>query len=430
MYDVNLLLKPGLAKTLAKTLAEHGHSNIALNQMVRHPWAVNGVGIIPINGVLLNADSFYASMLGGRSYQDIRQSLHIFEKDESIASIVLDFNSPGGEVAGCAELAEYIAGIQKPTVAYAAGDALSAAYWLAAACNKIIAHKTSFVGCVGTYQIFKKPSGDIEIIVSTQSPDKVPDGSTEEGRAQIRASLDIITGHFIGDVAKYRDIPASAVLDNFGRGDVVGADGALAVGMIDAIGDFNSALQIKLDDVALADRLDDEKGGRVSTDDKTFRSPENKKRYNMAKRKAELVIVDNEGLPPELVAIEVTAETIKTNFPEIAQELIDEGAAGVDEEMVEVEETAEMADMAVPEEAAVVAQARARKMSNADLQKALLKIKSGAKPKAQALLDKELELRGEDQPAVQAVGGGATVVTKKRNGIKTRLAVLRNKGKR
>jgi hypothetical protein len=59
-------------------------------------------------------------------------------QDPGVRAVVLDLDSPGGEVNGCAELAEPIARYRgkKPLVAYVSGTGASAAYWLASACEE------------------------------------------------------------------------------------------------------------------------------------------------------------------------------------------------------------------------------------------------------------------------------------------------------
>ena len=69
--------------------------------------------------------------------------------------------------------------------------------------------------------IFEKDDEEKTIeIVSSQSPNKRPDISTEEGRAKIQARVDELAEVFIAKVARNRGITAVDVVKNFGAGDV------------------------------------------------------------------------------------------------------------------------------------------------------------------------------------------------------------------
>lgn len=72
------------------------------------------------------------------------------------ARLVLKIDSPGGDVAGCFELAREIRAMAtqagKSLVAYADGMAASAAYALASAADEIVVSSTSFVGSIGVIE--------------------------------------------------------------------------------------------------------------------------------------------------------------------------------------------------------------------------------------------------------------------------------------
>lgn len=211
----------------------------------------DGVAEIPITGTMFRHADLLSAISGGVSYATLRKDLQAALDDSSVAAILLNVDSPGGEVNGCAELADaiYTARSVKPIAAYVGGSGCSAAYWLASAAERVYCASTSQLGSIGTCASYvdsskaDEASGKRTIqIKSTQSPDKNVDPSTDRGAALAQQRLDAVAEVFIGDVARFRGVDAKTVARDFGRGGVlIGAD-AVRVGMADAVGNYESAL--------------------------------------------------------------------------------------------------------------------------------------------------------------------------------------------
>ncbi|RYZ69180.1 MAG: S49 family peptidase [Proteobacteria bacterium] len=155
-----------------------------------------------------------------------------------IKSIVLNIDSPGGEANGCSELSEHIFAARKvkPIAAYIGGQGASAAYWLASACAKIYASETAFVGSIGVQSVVKPSKASDKItFVSSLSPNKNRDPSTDEGAREIQNVVDSLGKVFVEKVAAYRGLSTKEVLSSFGQGSVFIAGEALKRGMIDEI---------------------------------------------------------------------------------------------------------------------------------------------------------------------------------------------------
>jgi ClpP class serine protease len=115
---------------------------------------VSRVAVIPIKGVLIQRLGpwwYYGDMLGVGGYDVIRWQVMQALADPKIDAIVLDVDSPGGEVAGCFDLADTIyQGRQvKPIAAILGENAYSAAYALASAAETISVPRTGGTGSVG-----------------------------------------------------------------------------------------------------------------------------------------------------------------------------------------------------------------------------------------------------------------------------------------
>ncbi len=72
-------------------------------------------------------------------------------RNPAVHTVLLDIDSPGGTVNGTPELASAMRSLaaEKHTYAYTAGQACSAAYWLASQCDAIYAAPSARVGSIG-----------------------------------------------------------------------------------------------------------------------------------------------------------------------------------------------------------------------------------------------------------------------------------------
>lgn len=211
-----------------------------------------GVAVIPVRGPIFAHASWLDEICGATSYERIEATLWEAAEDRAVDAIVLNIDSPGGEVDRCAETAKLIRQINavKPVVAYASGSACSAAYWLASACSSIVVSSTSVVGCLGVAGTIRDTRAAEEKlgiktfeIVSSQTPKKRPDVATEEGRTQIEAMIDAMANVFLDDVAGYRGVERAKVDADFGKGDVFVGAGAVAAGLADAVGTLSEVIE-------------------------------------------------------------------------------------------------------------------------------------------------------------------------------------------
>jgi len=216
-----------------------------LGRNLQNTYAVterDGVAILPITGPLFRYANLFTMISGASSYEMLARDFTAALENPAIKAIILDIDSPGGEVNGVAELANMVfdARGKKPVVAYASGDAASGAYWIASAADEIVVSETSALGSIGVVGIYRSKSSkeavsEIEI-VSSQSPHKRLDPASDDGRARIQARIDSMADVFIGTIARNRGIDNQAVQDNYGAGDVMIGINAVKVGLADRIG--------------------------------------------------------------------------------------------------------------------------------------------------------------------------------------------------
>ncbi|MGP3711761.1 S49 family peptidase [Brucella sp. RRSP16] len=208
------------------------------------------VGVLDVRGPLVNRANLFTAISGATSYDILRRDLQLALDDPSISAIVMSYDTPGGAVTGVDELAKAIRAGKaiKPIVAYVGGSAASAGYWLASQSTEIVIADTALLGSIGVRAALQDTSkkdaeaGRIEFI-SSQSPGKRTDLSTDEGRARIQRTIDALAEVFIATVAEGRGVKPDDVIANFGGGDVLIGSAAVAAGMADRIGNFEAVIK-------------------------------------------------------------------------------------------------------------------------------------------------------------------------------------------
>jgi ClpP class serine protease len=205
------------------------------------------VAVIPVHGPIFRRANVLSEVSGATSVQVLATDLHLALDTEDVSAIVLDIDSPGGEANGISELAAmiYASRGRKPIHAYVGGTGASAAYWIAAACDRIHVGDTASVGSIGVVRAVPNPGAssakDIEI-VSSQSPNKRPDVTTEDGRAVYQTEVDELASVFVSRVAAYRGVSVETVLGRFGKGACLVGASAVAAGMADDLMSFEAVL--------------------------------------------------------------------------------------------------------------------------------------------------------------------------------------------
>lgn len=209
--------------------------------------------VIPVFGPIFPRADIFSMISGATSVDRLTARIDDAVNDPEVEGIVLDFDTPGGQVTGIHELARHIAEAnrEKPITAYVSGMAASAGYWLASATGRIVADRTATVGSIGVVTAWTDDSAARKaqglkdyVLVSSQSPNKYLDPKTPAGRREIQERIDAIAAVFIGEVAEFRDVSRDRVENDFGRGGVMLADPALDAGMIDEIGAKGTAMAV------------------------------------------------------------------------------------------------------------------------------------------------------------------------------------------
>jgi signal peptide peptidase SppA len=207
----------------------------------------DGVAVIGVEGPIVRYADLFSEVSGATSVESLAQDFQQAMEAGNVRQILLNINSPGGQVDGIQELADMIraGAAEKPVTAYVDGQAASAAYWLAAAASRIVASESSALGSVGVVAAITDRTGAQERqgvkryeIVSSRAPFKRMDPGTPEGQGVIQEMVDALEDIFIGRLAAFRGVSVDSVQQNFGQGKQFIARKAVGAGMADEINTF------------------------------------------------------------------------------------------------------------------------------------------------------------------------------------------------
>lgn len=211
----------------------------------------NNIAIIPIHGLLTKRQELFSSIFGTTSYEEIFEAISSALDDEKVEKILLDIDSPGGEVGGLFDLVDFIynARIQKPIYAFANDHAFSAAYAIASAASKIFINRVSGVGSIGVIATHIDVSGADKkdgikyttIFAGEKKNDLSPHSPlSEHAISDLQTEVNRLYEIFIETVAKNRNL-SSELIRSTEAATYFGKD-ALTIGLADEFTDFQGCL--------------------------------------------------------------------------------------------------------------------------------------------------------------------------------------------
>jgi signal peptide peptidase SppA len=206
-----------------KPMAFMGMEPGALEKNLNDPYdLVDGIAVIDVSGTLVQKSSYLRAESGVLGYNAIRHNFLTALNDKEAKAIALQIDSPGGEVAGCFDLADLIyesRGI-KPTLAILDECAYSAAYAIASACEQITVPRTGGTGSVGVICMHLDQSKAIDkagmAVTIIKYGDRKADGNqfsplSKEALARFQADVDEMGELFVATVARNRNLSAAKV---------------------------------------------------------------------------------------------------------------------------------------------------------------------------------------------------------------------------
>ena len=201
------------------------------------------VGVADVEGVILSADR-------------LRDTLKRFREAPYVKAVVVRINSPGGGVAASQELNREIARFRKetgrPVVVSMESVAASGGYYTAVAADHIVANPGTITGSIGVIAQWIN-YGDLlewaKLRAVTIKTGALKDSGnptrpmTDEDRAYLEDLIQKLRAQFVAAVESGRKGKLKAgAMDKLADGRVVTGEEALALGLVDEIGDYRDAV--------------------------------------------------------------------------------------------------------------------------------------------------------------------------------------------
>jgi len=263
IMNTPLLIHADTLNTILGLINQHGGLHISVPgkeaalQTARPGAGLNSapqdaLAVIPVHGVLsYRADELMEWFFGDTSYEAIRESFRAAVSDPAVKAIVLDVDSPGGEVSGCFDLVDeiYQARGTKPIYAVVNETAFSAAYAIASAAETVYLSRTAGAGSIGVITVhldqskFDEQQGAKYTVIHTGARKADFNSHTPlspEAQAIAQSMVNDAYEIFVKTVARNRGMTSQAVRDT--EAGLYFGKKAVESGLADAVMPWTKAL--------------------------------------------------------------------------------------------------------------------------------------------------------------------------------------------
>lgn len=219
--------------------------------------AADKVAVIDLQGVL--TDDSEESIFGSRESKLVSfvEQLKVAEKDEAVKAVVIRIDSPGGGVTTSDILLHELKSFRErkkvPVVAAFMGVAASGGYYVAAGCDRIVAHPTTITGSIGVIALHVSLAGLLEKIgvkvTAITAGERKDTGSPfrelrDEDRKLLQGLIDQAHARFIQVVAEGRKGRLSPEqVKTLADGRIYTAQQALDAKLVDRVGYLADAVE-------------------------------------------------------------------------------------------------------------------------------------------------------------------------------------------
>ena len=246
-----LLIDPTKAKDHAVLAEKFGFTDMLaqLFGQAPAPYVVDGVGIVPIVGVIGKGLSPLEKMMGAVDVNDVSAAIDAFAANPEVEKIALQVSSPGGTVTGVEELANKVRNVGKPTMAYTDSEMASSAYWISSAADRVVASPSSTVGSIGVYMAIPDYSKAADmagmkmvVVKSGKFKGVGIEGTslTDEQITNLQEGVDLMAAEFKASVLMKRKMVKAESME----GQAFSGKQAAKLGLVTGLADsFNDALR-------------------------------------------------------------------------------------------------------------------------------------------------------------------------------------------
>jgi protease IV len=183
---------------------------------------------------------------------DMRAALQQAREDDRVKAIVLEIDSPGGEVTASDQIYNAVvkARARKPVVVYMDSLAASGGYYVSCGGKFLMASDTTITGSIGVIiqtlnyeQLFNKVGLASVVFKSGKFKDMLNGARpvTPEERELVQSFIMKTYDKFLGIVAKERNLPADLLRNTIADGRILSGKDALDNKLVDGLGQLEDA---------------------------------------------------------------------------------------------------------------------------------------------------------------------------------------------
>ncbi len=211
-----------------------------------------GIGHLPILGPLVQRGDWLTGMFGITSYDDVAAAAEAAFADPGTRAVLMEIDSPGGEVAGLFDLVDRLAALKagtgKPLWAIAREQALSAGYAIASVADRVLVTQTGEVGSIGVIAVHVDQSAHDQAegrkYTLIHAGAKKADGNphiplSPEALADVQADVDDLYARLVARMARARGMSPEAIAAT--EAAIFRGQNALGAGLADGIATLDSA---------------------------------------------------------------------------------------------------------------------------------------------------------------------------------------------
>jgi protease-4 len=207
------------------------------------------IAVIMLRGLI---SSSIPGTVGDSMVEDMRAALQQARDDSRVKAIVLEIDSPGGEVTAADAIYNAVtkARARKPVVVYMDSLAASGGYYIACGGKFLMANETTITGSIGViiqtlnYEQLLNKVGLAAVVFKSGKFKDMLNGArpiTPEERELVQGFVMKTYDKFLGIVATERNLPADLLRNTIADGRILSGRDALEHKLIDGVGQIDDA---------------------------------------------------------------------------------------------------------------------------------------------------------------------------------------------
>lgn len=212
----------------------------------------NKIAVIPLSGPIQSEGSGLFFTTDVITPQIVRTHLERAKNDTAVKVIVLQIESPGGNVAACQEIVNELRRVEKPVVVSMGSVVASGGYYISAQADKIVALPGTLTGSIGVIAqvpnikgLFQKLGIEMEVFTGGRYKDMYAGlrELTPEERIIMQEITDQLYDQFVQVVVEGRGLTEERVRE-LATGQLYTGVQAKELGLIDELGGLNVAIEL------------------------------------------------------------------------------------------------------------------------------------------------------------------------------------------